>query len=217
MVQAGSRSAPSPPPSHPGDAGLGAQMVPPTAQPKQQALAWLGGQRPQNRGAYSQCLSPICPLLWQWLQQAGMSGPPVLSHKPPWPRCPPEAHSALPGLPGKQLLFCLLLVLARASAGSTAASPLHGAWPQPRAELSAGCSPKPALFSFPRPAPAAFVPSSLLPQPMDVQTSMSYPSPVSGEHLRPHPSTSLSPDFASLRGMARRRGRAERTHQGQRG
>lgn len=63
-----------------------------------------------------------CLLLWQQLQQAGGVWPPAPSHEPPQPHCPREAHWVLLGLPGKQLLFCSLLDLARAVAGSRSIS-----------------------------------------------------------------------------------------------
>lgn len=109
-----------------GDAYLGAPMLSPTAQPRQQGLPWLNRHPRRCTGA----LSPL-PVADPSLVPAavaagrGLPGPPASSREPPRSRRPPEARSALPGLPGKQLLFCSSPALARAAAGRMAASLPH--------------------------------------------------------------------------------------------
>lgn len=134
MAQVGSRSAPSTPLSRPGDPpGRAAEPAPMEKQ------IWVHEccptlHSPSSKGWPGWIAAPprtggLFPLPVTDLAAAaagsGLPGPPASSHEPPRPRCPPEARSALLGLPGKQLLFCSSLVLARAVAGSAAASLLH--------------------------------------------------------------------------------------------
>lgn len=90
---------------------------------------------------WSQGLSPIVSCSGSSCSRPGAVWPP--SHEPPQPHGPREVHWALLGLPGKQLLFCSLQVLARAVAGSSSISLSTGVGCGHSTELrQAGCSPQ---------------------------------------------------------------------------